>query len=71
MDYSKLQSMATKRANNASRAGKVIIAQQQWNLTFTAQWDYLCTNETTGDILRFNTKSINQAKKWLREYMAN
>ena len=70
MDYSKLQSMATKRAHNASRTGEVTIGQQVWNLAFTPQWEYLCTAEDTGDILRFNTKSINQAKKWLREYMA-
>ena len=70
MNYDKLQAMATKRAHKAVRNGKVTIAGHVWTLAFTPQWDYLCTSDS-GETLRFITKSIKQAKYWLREYMAN
>lgn len=45
---------------------------QNYTLTFDrARWLYEVTDETGASITNFNTKSLKQARAWLREYLSN
>lgn len=70
MDYSKIESAARKLAEQA-KPGILRHSGKIYTLVFNQrEWVY----EVFEDgflLVRFNTKKVSQAKKWLREYLEN
>jgi hypothetical protein len=68
--YSKILDQAGAMANKA-KPGTLKIDDVTYTFTFNlAEWIYEVTDQHDEPVVRFNTKKINEAKKWLREHLA-
>lgn len=55
-----------------AKSGSLIVDNVRYLLTFNQQtWGYDVTNDRGKVLVSFNTKKLTQARKWLREYLAN
>ena len=71
MDYSKIASNADK-LHRAAKSGNLIIKGDEYKITFDHyQGIYIITDEDSEEVTRFNTRKLSEAKKWLREWLAN
>lgn len=62
---------AAHMAANA-KGGGLIVNGERYALTFDhINWAYDVTDSSGADVVRFNTKSLQTARKWLREYLDN
>jgi len=71
MDMNKLVGQAQKMAANA-KDGTLKINGQTYTFKFNASaWNYQVLNPDGSELHVYNTKSLKQAREWLREYFAN
>ena len=71
MDYSKIQGNAEKMASKATD-GTLKVGKEVYTLTFNSkQWTYEVTNSKGEHVTNFNTKKLSQAKKFLKDWLAN
>ena len=71
MDYSKLQDKAQVMASKA-KAGTLRHDGETYTFTFDANvWLYTVTDSQGETVKRYNTKTLAQAKKWLKDYLEN
>lgn len=69
--YAPIERQAAKAAANAKN-GAVTIGAQTYALTFDArEWVYAVTDESGEPVVRFNTKTLANAKRMLREWLAS
>ena len=67
----KLLSQAHKMASNAKN-GTLKINNISYSFTFDhKEWHYIITDQENNEIAKFNTKSLKQARQWLKEYFLN
>ena len=67
----KLLEQARKKANNAKN-GNLKINNIKYSFIFDSrEWSYIVLDEENNEIVKFNTKSLKQAREWLREYFSN
>jgi len=67
----KLLSQAGKMAANAKN-GTLKINNVSYTFTFDhREWHYVITDPEHNEIAKFNTKSLKQAREWLKEYFLN
>jgi hypothetical protein len=67
----KLLSQAGKMAANAKN-GKFKINNISYSFTFDhKEWHYIIKDDKDNEITKFNTKSLKQARQWLKEYFLN
>jgi hypothetical protein len=73
MDLNKCMGLAEKMAANA-KSGTLKVGEHRYMLTFNhATWlfDVTRDGEPFRDFTGLNTKSLKQARQWLREYLEN
>jgi len=71
MDLNKCLDGARKMAANA-KDGTLKIDGQTYTFKFdAAAWNYQVLNPDGSELHIYNTKSLKQARQWLREYFAN
>lgn len=69
--YAGIEQRAAKTAANAKN-GSLTINDQTYALTFDPrEWVYAVTDANGDSIARFNTKTLANAKRMLREWFAN
>lgn len=67
MNTSQVMAGAQKMAANA-KSGTL----GEYLLTFSQErWLYLVTDKAGTEVTNFNTKSLKQARQWLREWLVN
>jgi hypothetical protein len=70
-DINSCVSQARKLAASA-KDGTLTVAGERYTLTFDhTQWLYLVRDSQGTLVTNFNTKSLQQARKWLRDWLAN
>lgn len=68
--YAPIERQAANAAANAKN-GAVTIGTHTYALTFDArEWVYVVTDESGETAVRFNTKTLANAKRMLREWLA-
>lgn len=70
MNTQKILPEVEKLHNTAIRFSQADIAGKRYNLEFNGR-NYVCSHTDGTVIVEFNTRKVGQAKKWLREYLAN
>lgn len=71
MDMNKLGDQAQKMAANA-KDGTLKIDGKTYTFKFNHEtWKYQVLNPDGSELHIYNTKSLKQARQWLREYFAN
>jgi hypothetical protein len=70
MNYGTLERQAVALAAQA-KDGTLKLHGHQYKLTFTSEWIYRVTDEHGEEVTRFNTKSLQKARSWLREWFQN
>jgi hypothetical protein len=70
MNYGTLERQSAALASQA-KDGTLKLHGHVYTLTFTSEWIYRVTNEHGEEVTRFNTKSLQQARGWLREWFQN
>lgn len=69
--YASIERQAAKAAATAKN-GEATINGQVYTFTFDSrEWVYVVTNATGETVARFNTKTLTNAKRMLREWLAN
>lgn len=69
--YAPIERQAARAAANA-KDGAVTIGEQTYLLTFDArEWVYAVTDADGEPVARFNTKTLANAKRMLREWLAS
>ena len=67
----KLLDKAKKMANNAKN-WTLKINGISYHFTFDCkEWNYVITDNLKNEVIKFNTKSLKQARQWLKEYFSN
>ena len=69
MNYSKIESMAADLYKNAIPSAKLKVGDSIYDLKFNGYNYDVFLNGL--NVVTFNTRSINQAKKWLKDYLNN
>jgi hypothetical protein len=63
---------AAHRAAAAAKDGTLVINKVKYYLSFDhRRWLYIIHLGDNKEITNFNTKSLKQAREWLRFYLAN
>lgn len=71
LDYSNSLDAARKMASKATD-GTLKVGKEVYTLTFNPkQWTYEVTNSKGEHVINFNTKKLSQAKKFLKDWLAN
>jgi hypothetical protein len=71
MDINKCAGLASKMAANA-KDGSLKINGATYAFKFNhATWEYHIFTQAGEELMKFNTKSLKQAREWLREYFSN
>lgn len=69
--YANIERQAAKAAATAKN-GEATINGQIYTFTFNPrEWVYAVTDTTGETVARFNTKTLTNAKRMLREWLAN
>ena len=67
----RLINKAQQMANNA-KDGTLKINNVSYVFTFDRkEWAYVITDNLGDEVVKFNTKSLKQARQWLKEYFLN
>ena len=71
LNFKTIQKQAARLHANA-KDGQVKIDDEVYQLVFNRAEGVFDVIEPSGDLLlRYNTRSINQAKQWLKEFLSN
>jgi hypothetical protein len=71
MNIEKCLDMARKQASNA-KDGTLLVNGEKYTFTFDANtWVYVVKDSQGIEQTRFNTKSLKQARVWLKEWFNN
>lgn len=71
MNQDKLLNQVEKLYANA-KDGSLKINDESYSFTFDSYQGIYTVSDSSGNVItRFNTRKITQARKWLREYLAN
>lgn len=69
MDTQKIAEMAANLVKNAIPSGKLKVGDSIYDLVFNGYNYDVFLNGL--NVVTFNTRSINQAKEWLKDYLNN
>jgi hypothetical protein len=70
LDWSRIEKSIEAQYKNAKREGSVKDGSKEYAIVFEPKEGiYIFTDEDGVEVYRANTRKINMAKKWFKEYM--